>query len=254
VRFSAEAVEQLREACLALRDKRVKLLSGFSKREFSNARAREYVWNGFLRRVNTLVRCIENVFEGLPPDLVEPPPTELLSDAIINIQAFVFNAFGSIDNLAWIWVSEKRLTQENGSPIPDMWVGLGKRNKFVRCSFSQEFQTYLSNLDNWFDNLENFRHALAHRIPLYVAPFVILQANEASYRDLEDRKNQAIASRDFAGYDRLSAEQTALGVFWPSMTHSFEEKAHHVAFHAQMLADFNTIEEIGLKILEELGG
>jgi len=135
-----------------------------------------------------------------------------------------------------------------------MWVGLGKKNKAVRRSFSDGFQAYLSDLDNWFDNLENFRHALAHRIPLYVAPFVILQANEATYRDLEDRKSEAIARRDFADHDRLSAEQAALGVFWPSMTHSFEEKAHHVAFHAQMLADFNTIEEIGLKILEELDG
>jgi hypothetical protein len=43
---------------------------------------------------------------------------------MINIQAFVFNVFGSIDNLAWIWVQEKSLAKEDGSAIPSAWVGL----------------------------------------------------------------------------------------------------------------------------------
>ena len=35
------------------------------------------------------------------------------------------------------------------------------------------------------------------------------------------------------------------------LTH-IEEDARHVVFHAQLLADFNTIEELGRKMLEEL--
>ncbi len=250
--FSAEAVKQLQEGYRALPDKRARLLSGFWAREYNNARAQEYVMNGFLRRVNTLARCISNVFETLPPTQVEPPPTELLSDVIINIQAFVFNVFGAVDNLAWIWVLEKSLTQDNGSPIPALKVGLGKKNTIVRRSFSNGFAEYLNRIDDWFDYLENFRHALAHRIPLYVPPFIVDPTREAAYRDLEGRKNQAIARRDFIRYGRLSTEQTALGVFRPWIMHSFGEKARPVVFHSQMLADFNTIEELGLKLLEEL--
>jgi hypothetical protein len=37
------------------------------------------------------------------------------------------------------------------------------------------------------------------------------------------------------------------------MTHSRTENAHPIAFHPQLLADFNTVDEFGRKMLEELG-
>lgn len=198
------------------------------------------------------MRCIENVFETIPLNNVGRPTSEELSHVNINLQAFVFNAFGSADNLAWIWVSEKGLTKDDGSPIPSGWIGLRKRNQFVRTSFSSEFLRYLEGLDGWFDQLENFRHALAHRIPLYVPPYIVSQDKMAAYRGLENRKSDAQSRGAFDDYDRLSAAQDALGVFRPIMTHSFDERAKSIVFHAQLLADFNTIEELGWKILEEL--
>jgi|TARA_Y100000294_G_scaffold10023_1_gene9432 hypothetical protein len=36
------------------------------------------------------------------------------------------------------------------------------------------------------------------------------------------------------------------------MTHSFTENAKSVVIHSQLLADFNKIEELGRKMLEEL--
>ncbi len=206
----------------------------------------------FSRRLKTLVRCIENTFEILPLDQVDLPTSEELSDVNINLQAFIFNVFGCVDNLAWIWVCEKTLTKDNGSPIPKEWVGLRKKNKSVRDSFSPEFLEYLNGLDEWFAHLENFRDAVAHRIPLYIPPYIITEDNEAAYRDFDDRKSDAFNRGALEDYDRLSAEQDALGVFRPIMTHSLAENAKSVVFHAQLLADFNTIEELGRKMLEEL--
>jgi hypothetical protein len=74
----------------------------------------------------------------------------------------------------------------------------------------------------------------------------------AAYQDLADRMMAAIRSHDFAEYDRLSQEQDSLGVFRPEMTHSFEEQPGTIVFHAQVLADFNTIEDMGMRMLEEL--
>ena len=222
------------------------------KRSYNDARVREHAHHGFLRRLKTLVRCIDKIFEILPPYRIELPTGEELSDATINIQAFVINVFGSVDNLAWIWVLEKGIERNDGSPIPDSWVGLREKNKLVRGSFSPEFQEYLKGLSGWFDYLENFRHALAHRIPLYVPPYVITKDKEAAYRDFEDRKTDALNRGAFEDYDRLSAEQDALGVFRPVMTHSVIEGSKSVVFHAQLLADFNTVEVLGRKIFEEL--
>src|SRR5262249_25004272 len=113
-------------------------------------------------------------------------------------------------------------------------------------------QQYLEGLDDWFDHLDDFRHALAHRIPLYIPPYTIPNDKEAVYRQLEDCITKARERWDFAECNRLKAEQDALGTFVPEMTHSFEEKSGAVSFHPQLLTDFLTIEELGKKMLKEL--
>ena len=250
--FSDEALKSLRAQYSTVSGKCDALFLGYISREYKNGRAREYATQGFLRRVKILVRCMEKVFEILPPDRTELPSRDELSDAAINIQAFVFNVFGSADNLAWVWVREKNLTKKDGLPIPPGWVGLGKKNELVRSSFSAEMLKYLKGLNDWFVHLENYRHALAHRIPLYIPPYIISKDTEEAYVRLENEMAEAFKRRDFTEHDRLSAEQEALGVYRPWITHSVVESAGRVLFHPQMLADFNTIVELGQKMLEEL--
>ncbi len=249
--FSEDELLKIRTEYKAVHKKRIELSEAYLTHPYTNAKAREHAQHGFSRRLETMARCIDNTFMTLPPDNEDFPEKEDLLDATINIQSFVFNAFGCIENLAWIWVSEKGLTKDDGSPIPKGWVGLGKKNKLVRRSFSPEFLEYLKTWDAWFNHLENFRHALAHRIPLYIPPYVVSGDNEAAYQEIEDCKQEAFARMDIAEHNRLSAKQKALCVFRPWMMHSFEEKTIPVVFHVQLLADFNTIEELGQKMLEE---
>jgi hypothetical protein len=251
--FGYKALEELHEGHLAIAYKCQRLVDCYLSRDYKDSRAREYAVQGFSRRLKTLARCIDNVFRILPPDRADLPSMDELFDAMINIQAFVFNLFGSIDNLAWIWVQEKPVRKEDGSPIPNSWVGLTKDNTFVRSYLSTEFQEYLKGFDDWFDHLDNFRHALAHRIPLYIPPCSIPKDKEAVYRQLEDCKREAIyRQRDFAEYNRLEAQQDALCTFVPEMRHSFEEESRAVSFHPQLLTDFLTIEGLAQRMLEEL--
>jgi hypothetical protein len=219
-----------------------------------NPRAREFATQGYPRRIKVMVRCIDNVFGMIPPDSAELPSRDELSDATINIQSFVFNVFGSMDNLAWIWMHEKGQKRSDGTPIPDGHIGLGPTNISVRATLSKELQDYLTGLDPWFDHISDLRHALAHRIPLYIPPYVVQTSDEAAYRDFETKMYEAIKKHDFEGYDKMSVEQMKLGRFRPWVQHSFEENARPTVFHAQMLADFNTVEEVGRKMLDELGG
>jgi hypothetical protein len=59
-------------------------------------------------------------------------------------------------------------------------------------------------------------------------------------------------ARKFTEYDRLQEEQKKLGRFRPWITHSRIESANAIAFHPQLIADFNTVDEFGRKMLEEL--
>jgi hypothetical protein len=249
--YSDNALEQLADGYAAFGGKLNALLEKYILLDLRNPRAREFARQGFPRRLKVMARCINNVFEAIPPERTELPSRDELSDATINIQSFIFNVFGAIDNLAWIWMAENGQKRRDGTPIRDGHVGLGPDNTAVRGTLSQELQDYLKTLDAWFRHLAGLRHALAHRIPLYIPPYVIEAKDEAAYRDFETKMADAGKRGDFKEYDRLSAEQLRLGRFRPWIQHSFEENAKPVVFHAQMLADFNTVDELARKMVGE---
>ena len=222
------------------------LLLKYTMFKFSNDEAKEYATQGLMRRVCTLYRCIFNVFEITPPENMKPLTDELSADLSINLQSFVLNVFGSLDNVAWIWVKEKSLDFNRGE------VGLKPKYKKLRNTFSPEFKAYVSKFDDWFQYLENYRDALAHRIPLYVPPFSLTKEGTARYQELEKQMMEALLAHRFEEYEVLKQEQANLGIFYPWMTHSFIEEAKPVVFHAQILADWATVVDIANTFYNEL--
>jgi hypothetical protein len=252
--FSSEGLEELWKARIGVAAETLRLIEAFTVCELKSPDAQEHACQGFGRRMKTLARCIENVFSILPPEQSDIPDTDTLSDAAINYQTFLFNIFGSIDNLAWIWVYEKPVMRADGARLPAAWIGLGPKNTDVRRSLSASFQAYLATRADWFEYLEDYRHALAHRIPLYIPPYTVPIKNEAAYRELGARMTAALAQRNGKEYDRLALEQKALGVFTPLVMHSFGEGARPITLHPQMIADFNTVAEMASTMLHELKG
>jgi hypothetical protein len=228
------------------------VVEAFMMRTYSEKQAREYALHGFARRLYTLVECTEMVFENLPPERDQLPTHKERIEATIGIQAFVFNAFGSINNLAWIFSIEKAIKNKRGDPIHRNSIGLAANNTAIRRNLSQNFQNYLKGKDEWFKQLEDFRHSLAHRIPLFVPPYIITPDKEAAYNELQAGMDDAAARRDSDTYDKKSKQQDALGIFRPWMLHSVMETEAYIVFHPQIIADFATVEEIARKMLEEL--
>src|SRR5688572_15060337 len=114
MRFSSDQLQQFTEEYSKVKGKYYQLLKQYTCLQFNNPDAYEYARHGFLRRIKTLQRCVQNIFTICPPDRTERPSSDELDDIIINLQSFVFNIFGCIDNLAWIWVKEKQLKNKKG--------------------------------------------------------------------------------------------------------------------------------------------
>jgi hypothetical protein len=226
------------------------LVLKFAGHQFENAKAREYAHHGFGRRLGILRRCIENVFRIVRPGTIKIPSKTKLYDAQINVQSFITNAYGSVDNLAWVWAFERGMADD----LPRRQIGLRKHCTEIRSSFSPEFKSYLETMDAWFEYLVEYRDALAHRIPLYIPPGGVRSKDIAAYNALMDGMNKAIRQFDRATYERLSLEQSNLLIFQPLITHSITETTHHFVFHAQLIADFLTVEKLGEKMLAELSG
>jgi hypothetical protein len=246
--YSDELIAELRARFDKINNGANNLLLAYTYHPFKSERAREYANNGFARRVSTLSRCIHNIFEVVPPSTVDVPSREHLYDAQINLQTFMANVYGCIDNLAWIWVYEKGLHES----VSRNRVGFKKTHKEVRSSLSQGLQEYLDGIEAWMDYVIDFRDALAHRIPLYIPPGTVPKEAVAEYNDLMRRMNEALSRLQPHQYDELSAQLAKLLVFQPMMTHSITEAKGLIRFHAQVLADFATVEELGQKMMSEL--
>jgi hypothetical protein len=250
--FAPAQIAEMAAECNTMSKRCQDLVQAFMMRTYAEKQAREYSLHGFARRLYTLVECVEMIFENLPPERDQLPTRKERLEATIGIQGFVFNAFGSINNLAWIFAIEKAIKNKKGDPLHRNSIGLAAHNMAIRKNLSQNFQNYLKAKDEWFKQLEDFRHALAHRVPLFVPPYIITPDKEAAYNELQIAMDDAIARRDFDTYDKKSEQQRALGIFRPMMLHSVVETEVYVAFHPRIIADFATVEEIGRNMLVEL--
>ena len=188
----------------------------------------------------------------LPPDVDGVPSKDVLDDVTIQVQAFVFNVFGAIDNLAWCWFFERDLKRENGKDVPASWIVLSPDNRFLVPTLSEPFQKRIAELKDWFDVIEGYRHGLAHRIPLYIPPYSVPQNRAAEYVDLDAKVADALSRQAWDEMEKHEADQLAMHVFQPLMMHSFEEGARTIRFHPQMLADFGLVEDLGRRMLDQL--
>ena len=196
--------------------------------------------------------CIENTFSAIPTNFDEVPTLEQTGEMMIQVQAFIFNVFGCLDNLAWMWVLERNVTKDDGQPLPRGWIGLRPDNKDVRKSLGQELRQVLEGMDDWFTDLESLRHSLAHQIPLYVPPFSVSPHNAEKYRELEQSIFELVLQRDEAQARAQEYERDSLRFFRPWIVGSWDWQQKVIQFHPKMLCDFKTVEMIGVKLLGDL--
>lgn len=250
--FTNEQIEAWQGASRLIPSKAQALLSRFTTYPYQDAKAREYAIQGFCRRVSTLARCLHNVFTAMPPGQNVKPSNDERTDVTINLQAFLFNTFGSLDNLAHILVNEKHLVRSDGKVFLTGQIGLGPDNTKFRRVLSPQLSSYLTTLDDWFGYLRNYRHALAHRIPIYIPPYIVTCTTRCDYERLGMERAKALIAGDIKLAAQLDDAQDALGQFEPIMMHSVSESPGSIAFHREMLVDFHTIEEIAQEVLTDL--
>lgn len=224
----------------------------FLLHQYRSERGYEFASHGFCRRLSQLLYSLETVFETLPPDRKDIPEKEETQTATMAIHSFVTNVSGCIDNLAWIWMHEADVRGNDGNPIAKREVGFGNENNRFRQSLPHEFQKYLETRKEWLDHAKNFRDSLAHRIPLYIPPFSIDPKNVDAYEALEEQRKKALKDHNFDEYYQLEKEQEKLCHFKPVMSHSFSENSPIAYFHAQMIADYLTVEEFAKELLKTL--
>ena len=178
--------------------------------------ALKYATEGAGRRLKLVYKCIRNIFKIYPPERTSLLAEAELEEICINLHAFYMNAFGTLDNLAWIIAHERRISNN----VRRNDVGLYS-DRF-RKHLTPEFDAHLQSFTSWHgDFLKDYRDALAHRIPLYVPPYTV---------PTDDPEMQS--------FD-LARKQNS--IFFLQCA---DETPNPMKMHPQLLADFNTLENI----------
>ena len=173
-RYNEEQVHQLQSGLIEVRQEvssEVQALLAALAPMLDSERAKEYLQHGFCRRLHVMSRCVDNIFALYPPDRVELLERDARYDLEISLHAFVSHLVGALDNLAWVFVFERSRHKE----IRRSDVGIF--NKKTQAHMTTALREYITSpeLAAWWNNYaKKYRDALAHRIPLYVAPSVLL--------------------------------------------------------------------------------
>ncbi|MBW2655591.1 MAG: hypothetical protein JRC91_11855 [Deltaproteobacteria bacterium] len=209
-------------------------------------KAKEYLSHGVMRRLGIMMRSIKNVFTIFPIERNTLLSTSELSDVDINLHAFIVNIFGLLDNLAWVWIHEKQLANE----IHQMNVGLYKTK--TQKHLTEEFCRYLNSdrMKKWYNEyLRNYRDTLSHRIPLYVLPKALTPKQVSQVKQIENKIADCYKLRNWDMVEKLREESDRIGDVCFLVSHASSEN-FPIILHAQLIADFNTIEEIVKKYCE----
>lgn len=250
--FDDAQLQDLYEGLAEIRDATGRLAERCVLQAFATPEAEAHARHGLARRVGTLGRCVERVYEVLPPEEAGVPDRDDILEATAHIQAFVMNAFGACDNLAWIWVLARNVRLPNGAPLTATRVGLGVAYPQVRAALTPALQDLLDQRQPWFAHLKDFRDSLAHRIPLYIPPFMVDPADGDRYTAHDQAAGAALAAGDLEAYARHTAARDALRHFKPLMLHSMAPGDLPIIFHVQLQADLNTVLELSTAFLDAL--
>lgn len=221
--YNQEEVNQIKQDYLKISSKHQKLilLSLFISENLKNNDAKEYILNGVARRIETIYKCIKNIFNLLPIDECSLYKEDKIADATINLHAFYINIAGLLDNFALvIWLEKKPLEGvENKKDV-------GFDKKCFCKSLSNNFQIYLKESFLWRKYIKNYRDALAHRIPLYIPPLI-------------DEKTGKEIQPILIKHSIFKKEEIE------------DDENNFFMFHAHLISDFNTIEEFFYKFLND---
>lgn len=248
--YSQESLDELNVKYhqLDLLHKNLTLKLGTFTQSLSSEEAREYLLHGVARRLDTLSQCIENIFTIFTPNQSAHLSKEEVSNLGINLHAFFINISGILDNLGWVFVYEKDLFgRPQDGKIDKHGVGLFKDSTQLRLGDTLRAHLQSEQIRNWHnDYTKNYRDSLAHRIPLYVPPAILDQEEAEEFRNIDSEIQSLDLSNevDIYKWGELLGKQRNLGVASHYFAHSMREGSDLIYFHAQIISDYLTIDEV----------
>jgi hypothetical protein len=245
--YSSEAVKESNIKREKLRRRYNCLLLSSARITFDCKKSENYLHQGYFRRISLIQECINNIYSICPiDDWIKVGDDSSRNNLTINLQAIIINVSGCLDNLVKFYVYQKGCSDFKRMD----YAFFGKKFK---NSVSNEFKKYLERLDREWNRkyFKEYRDSLAHRVPLYVPPNIITDAEKETIESNKPVYNENITDADIDGMFEYNESLRLAGSFMPIIQASFES-SKTIMFHGQILDDFAVALDAGENIFDEL--
>jgi hypothetical protein len=201
----------------------------------------EHLSQGAGRRIGVLGHCITTIFKKFPPSAHRPLQRSDLYDVQIAHHAFVINLYGFFENLAWAFILRHGLEAEVGGR-KKIGLFLNSTQRLLPPSI-RDYLTSTTMVAWHNDYLKNYRDALAHRVPLYIPPSALTDADVVELNTIAQQEQEALNERKWDVLDDLRERKLSLGRPCLFFAHSYsdDEDPRPIYLHPQILCDAKTV-------------
>ncbi|WP_433925274.1 hypothetical protein [Stenotrophomonas nematodicola] len=191
--------------------------------------------------------AVAEVFALVPPENTRATRATI-GKATICLHAFLMNAVGVLDNMAWAYLHWHGIESEVRRGDVDLFKE--QLQKRLPAPFLAVLRS--TEMVDWReDYLKPYRDALAHRIPPYI-PESYLPEDQELLDATAAQLNLAIAASDWDEVDRLQERRDQILGHAYSFLHELTPPLRPLLLHPQLLSDSATIELIVREFLVSL--
>lgn len=194
---------------------------------------------GVSRRLMVLHDAACAVFQLIPPSNT-CSSRATIRNATLALHAFLINAVGIMDNMAWSYLYWHGIDSE----FRQLEVDLFKRKLQQRIPEAWERHLTSPGMVDWQNSyLKPYRDALAHRIPPYI-PETFSPQETAELQRIDAAVEAAMRTDHWAKAEQLLDQKEAMLGHAYTFVHSLTPPIRPLILHPQLMADFATIEAV----------
>lgn len=150
----------------------------------------KFSYYGVGRRLRIMEQCVKNVFKIRPIESDTFPTETERFNLTINLQCFLINLYGTLENLARIYAI---VINFKGTKFDFSFFAPEKKEKQTLLkTLPQEVQDAFVGDGKWLTYIKSFRDLLVHQEPFYIPPNSVNMSFEKEWRALEQEKQQVL--------------------------------------------------------------
>lgn len=192
----------------------------------TNSDAYNFMLYGFCRRSSMLFKSYHNIWSKIPANRQQTLNEDESSSLNGDLNLIYLNIRGCLDNLATCYLYER----EHG--LLELFRKPLDRNlfnhKLIKQSKNNNFWEKILTHEAWYNELKHRRDPVAHRMPLYIIPRVLIDDDIEKHHALDKEYLENIELMQIEAAIETNDRMQKCGEFMPIFAHAPDESPYWI--------------------------